>query len=151
MPYRIHSQWVCATHFYQACGICIPASQKDTRKHVNGHRLKITRHNTKYYMLWTKGLILPARKVTACICWGTKEFKRDRKELIIDQTSEDWEEGHQQNNITTSKCHLHDISKFLFFFYPKSETSHIRFMLEWCKDYNEKKKNSSSKKGKLPG
>lgn len=56
---------------------------------------------------------MPAGWIATFIGRLTKHIKWDRKKLIINQASIDREQSHHHNNISATKCHLHDVSKFL--------------------------------------
>jgi len=92
----------------------IPASERPYKENGDADLIfKIINYNIK--ILLVKRFYLPARKVTTIIRRGGKECKWNRKELIVDKASVDWEQRHQQNNITTPKSHLRDVIKLLFF------------------------------------
>lgn len=58
--------------------------------------------------------LLPAREISTSIGRGPKYVKWDRKEFIVYQSSIDREQGHHQDDITTTKYHPCYVPKFLF-------------------------------------
>ena len=51
--------------------------------------------------------------VSARVCCGSEERECHGEELVVDESHVDGEDGHEEDDVTTSECHLHDVAQFL--------------------------------------
>ena len=56
---------------------------------------------------------LRAVGVVAGVGGGAEEGEGDGEELVVDEACVDGEDGHEEDNVSTAKRHLHDVTQLL--------------------------------------